>query len=69
MPGEEVNVTIGTCGACGGRVVGPGIWHSILPAPLVCEDCGAKPARHGPVIPMGPSKQQILSGTSFETVS
>ena len=52
--------TVGTCSICGGAVVVPTIWHSILPPTPYCIVCGATAAnQHGPVIPMQPNNIKI----------
>lgn len=48
-PGD---VTVGTCGNCGGPVTMPGVWHCILPPQKTCSVCGAIAAEYGSVIPM-----------------
>ena len=52
-----MNVTIGTCSRCGGRVSIPSNWMATTPAIPKCEGCGASKANpHGPVIDMDPPK-------------
>lgn len=47
------DLTIGTCGLCGGRVSVPSVWMGIFPPVPKCDSCGARPKRpHGPVIEM-----------------
>jgi hypothetical protein len=47
------DVTIGTCGLCGGRVTKAGVWYGVMPQRASCERCGAYVAEnHGPVLPM-----------------
>jgi hypothetical protein len=47
--------TVGTCGECGGPVVVPIAWWSVIPPVPTCKECGAtaKP-NYGPVTPMNP---------------
>ncbi len=45
---------LGTCSVCGGRVVLPASWMSVLPPVPTCEKCGATMKGHGPVIEMEP---------------
>ncbi len=44
--------TIGTCSECGGAVVLPEFYHSVVPPKPTCANCGAVAAEHGPVIQM-----------------
>lgn len=45
--------TVGTCGACGGRVSVPSVWHGVVPPVPECESCGRTPKQpHGPKIEM-----------------
>lgn len=44
-------ITIGTCGNCGGPVRTPRDWMSVSEAPRKCARCGAN-AGHGAVIQM-----------------
>jgi hypothetical protein len=46
---------VGTCSICGGTVVVPVFWISIIPPVPTCKDCGAIKAS-GPIIPMTPRK-------------
>lgn len=61
-----MKITIGTCGACGGPVTIPTIWHGVTPPTPQCDRCGATPANpHGPVIEMQrpwPKKQKTTLG-------
>lgn len=44
---------VGTCSMCGGPVVLPMVWHSVVPPVPTCMDCGAiKKRSHGPTIDM-----------------
>lgn len=48
-----MNITIGTCSLCGGRVTVPKVWASVVPAIPTCESCGAtKKQPHGSVVEM-----------------
>lgn len=48
-----MNRTIGTCGACGGRVALSEYWLSTVPPVPTCEACGRQAARPwGPVVEM-----------------
>jgi hypothetical protein len=51
-----LNIAIGTCSLCGGRVSVPDGSGSILKPRGQCEGCGALEAEHGPVIPMVPAQ-------------
>jgi hypothetical protein len=61
----------GTCGLCGGRVIGhAGVWMAVTPPPPgVCESCGAIEAANGPVLDMVPRRaqptRQVLSGQPY----
>lgn len=66
-----MNDIIGTCSICGGEVVGPRIWHGIMPPPINCSRCGAVPMENTPVIPMMPAPRGIghiitTTGTNIE---
>ena len=39
--GDGMNVTVGTCSLCGGRVVLPREWMGMTPAVPTCKSCGA----------------------------
>lgn len=57
-----MNVSIGTCGNCGGRVSVPDIWHGTVPPTPTCETCGARPRQaHGPVIEMQPRSLDVVA--------
>jgi hypothetical protein len=58
-----MNISIGTCSICGGRVTVPKDWMCIFPPTPTCESCGAIAAEHGPVIPMNP-RTPIRTGTT-----
>lgn len=45
---------IGQCGVCGGNVVVPTEWWSVVPPPVACQSCGARPAGPGQVMDMVP---------------
>lgn len=48
-----MNRTVGTCGACGGRVSVPAAWLGAVPPVPTCEACGRQAARPwGPVVEM-----------------
>lgn len=47
---------VGTCSICGGRVMVPTVYHSVVPPIPSCESCKAIAATSGPVIPMTPLK-------------
>lgn len=52
-----MNRTVGTCGACGGRVSVPASWLSTVPPVPACEACGRQAARPwGPVVEMAPKR-------------
>lgn len=47
------NNILGTCSECGGAVVTPRVWSSIVPPIPRCRDCGATARQsYGPVIDM-----------------
>jgi len=47
------NITVGTCGVCGGPVCIPSAWYGINPPPKQCSVCGAiAKESYGPVLPM-----------------
>lgn len=48
--------TLGTCGVCGGPVVVPLIFWSVVPPKPRCAHCGRIPVAYGPVIPMQPRR-------------
>ena len=50
---------VGTCGNCGGRVMLPTIWHSVVPPVPTCSSCGARAKQRGPVIEMEPSSGAV----------
>lgn len=53
---------VGTCGNCGGPVVMPTIWHSILKPPRICKNCGVHATEdYGPVLPMEKPKYTPLN--------
>ncbi len=55
-----MNRTIGTCSNCGGRVVVPTVWMSVVPPVPHCEKCGSSAAQpHGGVIEMEPKKPEL----------
>lgn len=47
-------IVCGKCSLCGGRVVLPRVWMSVIPATPICERCGAveDDTISLPVIPM-----------------
>lgn len=49
---------VGTCGNCGGAVVLPKVWMSVIPPVPTCESCGATAAQHGPVMSVNPPPPQ-----------
>lgn len=51
--------TIGTCGRCGGPVVVPNLWMSVISPTPSCAQCGAVAAQHGLVMEMQPQAPQI----------
>lgn len=64
-----MNITIGTCGNCGGRVSVPRAWMGIHPPVPRCESCGARIKNPwGEAIPMerpsrrNPDKSYNYSG-------
>ncbi|MHC4619678.1 MAG: hypothetical protein ACYTEQ_18175 [Planctomycetota bacterium] len=66
---------IGTCSICGGPVVVPMVFWSVVPPVPTCGRCGATKG-HGPVIDMVPAQKTenavnlrvfISDGTSGET--
>ena len=50
---------VGTCSLCGGRVMVPQVYHSVVPPTPTCESCGATAATSGPVIPMVPRRPGV----------
>ena len=55
---------IGSCSLCGGDVVTPEGWMSILPPKPTCRKCGATAKPSGPVIPMeAPVRPTIVTWT------
>ena len=54
---------LGTCSLCGGHVVVPTMWMSVLPCRPTCQSCGATKA-DGPVIEM----RRVPSSTSRDIV-
>lgn len=51
---ENNEKVIGTCSICGGPVVVPQIWHSVLRPVPTCKQCGATMREYGPIIDMTP---------------
>lgn len=50
-----MEVTIGTCSNCGGRVTVPQLWSATVPPIPTCQGCGARKRQpHGEVIDMEP---------------
>ena len=49
-------LVIGTCSECGGPVVMPVSYLSVIPPTPYCKQCGATKLENGPVIPMRPSR-------------
>lgn len=43
---------LGTCGACGGRVMQESVWAGSYPPPKVCEQCGRTAKDPEPVMPV-----------------
>lgn len=54
---------VGTCSICGGAVMAPLTWMSIIPPTPTCSGCGAVAAAHGPIIPMRKLDYQVTTGT------
>lgn len=53
-----MNRTVGTCGACGGRVSAPAAWMGLQPPVPTCEACGRQAAwPWGPVVEMAPGRR------------
>jgi hypothetical protein len=51
-------ITHGTCSLCGGPVVTPDVWMSIVPPTPTCQRCGARLKQsYGPVLPMEPAPE------------
>jgi hypothetical protein len=51
---------VGTCSLCGGRVMLPSIWHSVIPPEPTCERCHATAAPPElPVMKMRPQRNAI----------
>ena len=50
---------IGKCSCCGGRVVLPTAWLSVIPPVPTCESCGATQSS-GPVIQMEPRRMRTI---------
>lgn len=46
---------VGTCGACGGRVMVPTVWHGVVPPVPRCKSCKSE-VQEGPVLPMKPRR-------------
>ncbi len=62
-----MNVTVGTCSNCGGRVSVPQNWCGVNPPIPTCEGCGARPReKYGPVIDMGPAPQRTLDAIAVD---
>lgn len=59
-------ITIGTCGNCGGPVRMPRYWMSVDEPPRKCAHCGAH-AGYGPVIPMQTPPQHGSDSWSSKT--
>lgn len=59
----RINETVvGRCSNCGGEVVEPVVFHSVVrPAPT-CNRCGATAATQGPTIPMNPPPKRESIG-------
>ncbi len=54
--GTNVKI-LGRCSLCGGRVVVPNVFHSVIPPKPTCEKCGAVEAETNlPIIPMKPRR-------------
>ncbi len=47
-----MNQAIGICSLCGGDVVLPTHYMSVVPPKPTCESCGAVAKTKGPVVPM-----------------
>jgi hypothetical protein len=60
--------TIGTCSICGGPVTVPFVYWSVAPPVPACEQCGATPRAHGPVIDMQP-RQDPWTKTTWGNTS
>lgn len=57
---------IGTCSLCGGPVVVPDVFYSVLPPIPRCRDCGARMKRsYGRVILMEPSPWKRFKKNDF----
>lgn len=65
MSNKQTNMrTVGTCGNCGGAVIMPTVYLSIIPPAPRCESCGGMPkANHGPVVEM--ERPRDLSHTTY----
>lgn len=50
-----MNLSVGTCSICGGRVTVPELWAATVPPIPACESCGAtKKQPHGRVVELEP---------------
>lgn len=66
IPNTNVRV-IGRCSICGGRVVVPVIFWSVVPPVPQCEKCGAVAAAPRlPVIPMEPAMRPAPEHSPFQ---
>lgn len=62
------DMTVGTCSICGGAVVVPTVWMSIIPPVPTCSQCGATAAQHGPLIQMQPRRLYRMTTTNTTCV-
>lgn len=51
---------IGQCSICGGNVVVPVVWWSVVPPQPYCVNCGATKRDDRPVIPMVPNPRRNI---------
>ena len=59
LPGNNEQIC-GTCSLCGGPVVLPIAWWSVVPPQPTCKECGAvAKTDYGPVIPMQPAPKWV----------
>lgn len=58
---------VGTCSSCGGPMMVPDLWGSVIPPTPKCSVCGAVAAKYGPVIQTVPEQKHESGGSSSDT--
>lgn len=67
--GDQIKV--GVCGACGGEVTVPRVWHSVVPPRPQCSRCHRYAKPQGPMIEMENKPRRVVpsagvNGEGFE---